>query len=391
MNTAMALIILTASALAAAGVRERLVPPAASTQPHIVMVLVDDFGWAEVGWHRNRTFGDVHVPATDEVRTPRMDKLVLEEGIELTRHYVFKCCSPTRSAVQSGRNPYHVNPLNAAMEIHNEKVDPISGFAGVPRNMTGMATKLAAAGYATRFYGKWDAGMATAEHSPPARGYQAGMWYWHHQNDYWSMIYPLSCPNNATPPDGMTMALSDAPAPRAGSAAFAPRRNTVRTAGFGRLPMGLATATSKLAGKATHSLTDLWHKTDDVADGAAAFSYGSPARGYNNTCHSNNPDGGEPAECSAGPLNTKDWFGGYEDALLEEQVLLAVNSHDHSAQPLFLFWAPHIVHAPLQVRTFCNALIASHCVYCRRTRLPHPRSSSPSFPFPFLPSWRCPS
>jgi hypothetical protein len=35
--------------------------------------------------------------------------------------------------------------LQAAMEISNPD-DPVSGFAGIPRNMTGIATKLAAAG-----------------------------------------------------------------------------------------------------------------------------------------------------------------------------------------------------------------------------------------------------
>eukprot|EP00954_Amorphochlora_amoebiformis_P023997 1363401-Amorphochlora_amoeboformis.AAC.2 len=30
----------------------------------------------------------------------------VSEGIELDRHYVYKYCSPTRSAIQSGRNPY---------------------------------------------------------------------------------------------------------------------------------------------------------------------------------------------------------------------------------------------------------------------------------------------
>ena len=64
------------------------------------------------------------------------------------------CLPCTRPRVlQSGRSPYHVNPLNAAMEIHNEVNDPVSGFAGVPRNMTGMATKLASVGYVTHQVG----------------------------------------------------------------------------------------------------------------------------------------------------------------------------------------------------------------------------------------------
>ena len=56
-----------------------------------------------------------------------------------------KYCSPTRTAIQSGRNPYHVNPLNAAPEIYNP-ADPVSGMAAMPRNMTGMAMKMSAGG-----------------------------------------------------------------------------------------------------------------------------------------------------------------------------------------------------------------------------------------------------
>jgi hypothetical protein len=40
--------------------------------------------------------------------------------------------------------------------------------------------------------------------------------------------------------------------------------------------------------------------------------------------------------------------GGYEDALFEQQVMEVVEKHPPSS-PLFLFWAPHIVHTPLQV------------------------------------------
>lgn len=87
------------------------------------------------------------------MQTPALDELVAT-GIELDRAYAYKCCSPTRSAIQSGRHPYHVNALNAAMEISNPE-DPVSGFAGIPRNMTGIATKLAAAGYSTAMFGKW--------------------------------------------------------------------------------------------------------------------------------------------------------------------------------------------------------------------------------------------
>ena len=34
--------------------------------------------------------------------------------------------------------------------------------------------------------------------------------------------------------------------------------------------------------------------------------------------------------------------------MLEQQVLRTIGAHD-AATPLFLFWAPHIVHTPLQL------------------------------------------
>ncbi len=59
--------------------------------PTIAFFLIDDFGWADAGWHRPSGY--------KEVQTPVMDGLV-QEGIELDRNYVYKFCSPTRSAIQ---------------------------------------------------------------------------------------------------------------------------------------------------------------------------------------------------------------------------------------------------------------------------------------------------
>eukprot|EP00039_Didymoeca_costata_P020357 m.340990 g.340990 ORF g.340990 m.340990 type:complete len:528 (+) comp19698_c0_seq1:49-1632(+) len=148
-------------------------------KPHILMLLADDFGWANAGWHRT--------PKDDpmqEVKTPNMDNLV-KNGIELDRAYSFKFCSPTRCALQSGRFPTHVNVLNLDMSVYNPK-DPVSGFAGIPRNMTGMASVMKKAGYATHQTGKWDAGMATPDHTPQGRGYDTSLGYFHHANDYWT-------------------------------------------------------------------------------------------------------------------------------------------------------------------------------------------------------------
>jgi arylsulfatase I/J len=214
-------------------------------KPNIVMMLVDDWGWANVGYHRD--------PPTREVVTPNIDSLV-KEGLELNQHYAFKFCSPSRSCLMSGRLPIHVNDQNLDPSYSNLE-DPISGFAGIPRNMTGIAEKMKQAGYDAHQVGKWDAGMATPDHTPQGRGFDSSFGYFHHANDFYT-----------------------------------------ETAG----------ACSKTP------VVDLWD-TD------------KPAHGVNGT----------------GPDN-------YEEGLFKEHLLQIVNNHD-TTKPLFLYYAPHIVHTPLQV------------------------------------------
>uniref|UniRef100_A0A7S2RQN2 Sulfatase N-terminal domain-containing protein n=1 Tax=Mucochytrium quahogii TaxID=96639 RepID=A0A7S2RQN2_9STRA len=149
-------------------------------KPHVLLVLVDDFGWNNVGYHRER----LSQKYTDsEVNTPNIDNLV-KTGIELNRHYTYNYCSPSRSSLQSGRLPVHVSVENTPPLSVNPN-DPVSGFSGIPRNMTGIAEKMKQAGYRTHMTGKWDAGMATYEHTPMGRGYETFFGYYHHANDYW--------------------------------------------------------------------------------------------------------------------------------------------------------------------------------------------------------------
>jgi arylsulfatase B len=86
------------------------------------------------------------------VVTPNIDDLVAQ-GLELQRHYVHKFCSPTRSSIQSGRLPVHVNLVNGDPTISNPR-DPVSGWAGIPREMTGLGSVLAKAHYHTHMIGK---------------------------------------------------------------------------------------------------------------------------------------------------------------------------------------------------------------------------------------------
>ena len=155
-------------------------PTAAGVQPHIVVIIADDLGYGNLGY--TRAASGSHTTA--EVHTPIIGSLVAA-GIELRRNYVYKVCSPTRCAFQSGRLPVHVNLANVDPAFTNPE-DPVSGFAGIPRNMTGIATKLREAGYETHQIGKWGAGMASHGHTPAGRGYDTSYGYFHHDNDYWT-------------------------------------------------------------------------------------------------------------------------------------------------------------------------------------------------------------
>ena len=119
------------------------------TKPNIVFVLVDDWGYADVGF-RNPAF-----------RTPNFDSLA-STGLLLDRHYVFKYCSPSRASFLTGRWPHHVHQWN---------IDPPGIPLGLNINMTALPAKLKQAGYSTHIVGKWHEGFFSEEYLPMNRGF----------------------------------------------------------------------------------------------------------------------------------------------------------------------------------------------------------------------------
>jgi arylsulfatase B len=165
------------------GIHHFTTTAATSSLPNIVILVGDDVGWTGVSYHNTTQGGD------KEIRTPHLDHLAAT-GIELDQHYVYRFCSPSRSSFQSGRLPVHVNVENVAPEVHNAS-DNVGGYQGIAKTMTGLATKMSSAGYQTHMVGKWDAGMATPDHTPIGRGYTSWLGYFHHANDYYTEGLPL--------------------------------------------------------------------------------------------------------------------------------------------------------------------------------------------------------
>ena len=65
---------------------------AAEERPNIIIILADDLGWADVGYHGS------------DIETPHIDRLA-KEGVKLNRFYATPFCSPTRAALMTGRDP----------------------------------------------------------------------------------------------------------------------------------------------------------------------------------------------------------------------------------------------------------------------------------------------
>ncbi len=62
----------------------------AADRPNIIVIVADDLGWRDVGYHGS------------PIKTPNIDKFATE-GARLEQHYVAPVCSPTRAALLTGR------------------------------------------------------------------------------------------------------------------------------------------------------------------------------------------------------------------------------------------------------------------------------------------------
>jgi arylsulfatase A-like enzyme len=126
-----------------------------SEKPNILLIVADDLGYADVGFHGGK-----------EIPTPHIDS-VAAGGVQFTNGYVTcPVCSPTRAGILTGRyqqrfghefNPGGVNQKN-------------SEELGLPLSETTIADALRDAGYRTAVIGKWHLGGDRKRH-PLRRGF----------------------------------------------------------------------------------------------------------------------------------------------------------------------------------------------------------------------------
>ncbi len=106
--------------------------------PNVVIILIDDFGFGQAS-----TFGG-------PIPMPTLDHLAAA-GLRYNQFHVTALCSPTRTALLTGRN-HHTNNAGAVMDI----ATAFPGNSGVrPNSVAPLAEMLRLNGYSTAAFGKY--------------------------------------------------------------------------------------------------------------------------------------------------------------------------------------------------------------------------------------------
>lgn len=118
-----------------------------ASRPNIVVIQMDDLGWADIGIHGN-TF----------VETPNIDRLA-RESVRCNQFYVNPVCAPSRAAFLTGRDFLRTG----VSHVHG-------GKDFVHLDEVTIADFFKAAGYVTGMWGKWHSGH-TDGYFPWERGF----------------------------------------------------------------------------------------------------------------------------------------------------------------------------------------------------------------------------
>jgi len=132
-----------------------LEPAHADDRPNVVIMMVDNLGWGEIG-----TYGGGILRGAP---TPNLDKMA-EEGTKLLNFNVEPQCTPSRSAFMTGRHPIRSGTTKVVWGM----------LYGMTQWEKTMAELFSDAGYATGMFGKWHLGN-TEGRFPTDQGFDE--WY----------------------------------------------------------------------------------------------------------------------------------------------------------------------------------------------------------------------
>ena len=132
--------------------------PGDPERPNIIIVLLDDVGFADLG------------PYGSEISTPNIDRLAAN-GIQFTNFHAAAACTPSRGMLLTGVDNHLVGMGNMLEIMADNQFDQpgYEGFMGY--SVVTLPTMLKDAGYHTYMAGKWHLGK-TKKSLPAARGFE---------------------------------------------------------------------------------------------------------------------------------------------------------------------------------------------------------------------------
>lgn len=139
----------------------------AERPPNIVLILMDDMGWRDVGFMGNSF-----------VETPHLDALA-KRGVKFTQAYASAPnCAPTRACLMSGQ----YTPRHGIYTVVDPRQPPGSAWhpllaaesqSELDTNIVTIAEALESGGYATAFFGMWNLGRGRqGPVTPGGQGFQ---------------------------------------------------------------------------------------------------------------------------------------------------------------------------------------------------------------------------
>ncbi|XP_070553418.1 arylsulfatase B-like [Ptychodera flava] len=144
-------------------------------QPHIVFLLSDNSGWADVEWN----------DPVGVMKTPNMNDLA-RNGVILNQTYVQPVCTPTRAAFMTGYYPFRYG-LGHAMIMPAQPMYLSKEYKLLPEYLKEL-------GYTNHIVGKWHLGFCRWDVTPLERGFDSHFGIYNGLIDYYTQSVSIFDP-----------------------------------------------------------------------------------------------------------------------------------------------------------------------------------------------------
>lgn len=162
-----------------------------ATPPNLLLIVADDLGYGDLGCY-----------GAPDCRTPVLDQMA-RDGVRFTSFYSNGPeCTPTRTALMTGRYQQRVGGLECAIGVHNVgRYDDAIRLAeqhdlGLPQSEVVLPERLQEVGYRCGMFGKWHLGYEPKFY-PRHHGFEKAFgclggncdYFRHTEDDGWNVLF----------------------------------------------------------------------------------------------------------------------------------------------------------------------------------------------------------